>query len=176
MTKMKHAIIILFLFTTPAQADWKDTVWKGFFVAAGFVSGFVVHELSHELTARAYGEKLRWEGLSWVCEYPCENIDNIALAGNLGTAIVGEALLHLPDKYRYTPFVDGMQVFNTLNPIGYAIQDSLTTGGYQDYRYVDNRIQVAIAIHAATIGYRQFSERAWNFVVTQRGVQVLARF
>ena len=142
---------------------------------------FAVHEASHELTARAYGEKLTWSGGKWLCRAPddnapCENLEKVALAGTLSTAILGESLLRLPSKYRYTPFVDGMQTFNALNPIQYAYTDSVTARGYEDYRYVDDRIQIALAIHAASIGYRQFSDRAWRFFVAPRGVQLSVTF
>ena len=107
---------------------------------------------------------------------PCENIEKVALAGNLGTAIFGEALLYLPAKYKNTSLVDGMQMFNTVNPVFYAYKDATTSGGYLDYRYVDNRVQNVIAVHAATIGHRQFSERTWRFFVTHRGIQFNASF
>ena len=173
--------LILFLFAVPSQADWKDKVVDVLLFASGVIVSYAVHEVSHELTARAYGEKLTWKDGKWRCWTPdnsaqCEDLSKVALAGNLGTAILGESLLYLPEKYRYTPFVDGMQTWNSTNPIRYAYSDATTTGGYADYRYVDDRIQVALAIHAASIGYRQFSDRAWKFFVTKNGVVASIQF
>ena len=174
--------LILFLFAVPSQADWKDnTLDVVLFVAGGFMS-LAVHEASHAIAAKAYGEKLTWEDMQWVCRKPndnnveCNHYSKIAVAGNLGTSIVGEALLYLPVKYRNSSFVDGMQSVNVANSIGYAYKDATVSGGSGDYRSVDNRYQVALAVHAASIGYRQFSERTWRFFVTPRGVQFNASF
>lgn len=173
----KFIFFVLVFITAPAHSDWKESVRDGFLFAAGITTSFVVHEAGHALTARAYGEKLDWHGSGfnseWVCRYPCHNIEQISVAGNLSTAIVGETLLYLPYK---NAFVDGMQAFNALNPIAYAYKDSTTSGGYEDYRAVDDRIQIALAIHAASIGYRQFSERVWNFAVVPHGIKFNIRF
>ena len=173
------AILAMIAVTTSAHADWKDSVRNGFLFATGIVTSFAIHEAGHALAARAYDEKLDWHGSGfnseWSCRYPCRHIEQVSLAGNLSTAIVGELLLRLPD-YQHTPFVDGMQAFNTANPITYAIKSSREYGGYEDYRYVDESIQVALAIHAASIGYRQFSERLWNISIVPHGVQFNARF
>jgi hypothetical protein len=169
-------IFAMLISTTPAKADWKEVASNYFFFAAGIATSFIVHEAAHELTARAYGERLDWQDGKWICNYPCPDLDKIALAGNLSTAILGESLLYLPDKYRNTPYVDGMQTFNTVNPIAYAYKDSTTSEGYGDYRHVDDRIQIALAIHAASIGYRQFSDRLWNVAVVPRGIKFNIQF
>ena len=177
---MRYLNLFILLFPLSADADWKEKTLDVVLFASGVVVSFVVHEVSHELTARAYGEKLDWElngfATKSYCRSPCEHIDKIAIAGNLSTAILGESLMYLPAKYKYTPFVDGMQAYNVENPIGYAYRDSITPGGYGDYRYVDDRAQIALAIHAASIGYRQFSKRFWSVVVVPRGLQFNVRF
>jgi len=174
------AILAMISVTTPAHADWKDSVRDGFLFATGIVASFAIHEAGHALAARYYGEKLDWHGSGfdseWSCRYPCRNIEQVAIAGNLSTSIVGEALLYLPNEYRHTPFVDGMQAFNMVNPISYAIKNAREDDGYGDYRNVDESIQIALAIHAASIGYRQFSERLWNISIVPHGVQFNARF
>ena len=174
------AILAMILITTSAHADWKDSVRNGFLFTTGIVASFAAHEAGHALAARAYGEKLDWHGSGfnseWSCRYPCRNIEQVAIAGNLSTAIVGEVLLRLPGKYRHTPFVDGMQAFNTMNPVTYAIKNASEDGGYGDYRNVDESVQITLAIHAASIGYRQFSQRLWNISIAPHGVQFNARF
>ena len=171
------AIIFALFFTTPVHADWKDTASDVLLYAAGITMGFAIHEAGHALTARYHGEKLDWYGSGygsiWSCRSPCHNLEQISVAGNLSTAIVGETLLHLPYK---NAFVDGMQMFNTVNPITYAYTDSTTSGGYGDYRNVDDRTQIALAIHAANIGYRQFSERLWNVAIVPHGIKFNIRF
>jgi hypothetical protein len=170
--KLKLIIAMLFLLATvlPARADWfEDAV----LFATGFVSGVIVHELGHELTARAYGEKLAWRGTQWTCTYPCDDIENIALAGNLATAIVGETLLHLPYK---NAFVDGMQTFNTMRPILYALEDAVFPSGHLDYRYVDDRVQLVLAIHAASLGYRHTQQGRWRIGTTGRSLQFSRNF
>jgi hypothetical protein len=180
MRKKAAIAILIAAVTSPAQADWKESVRDGFLFAAGITTSFVVHEAGHALTARSYGEKLDWHGSGfnshWSCRYPCRNIEQVAVAGNLSTAIVGESLLYIPAEYRHSPFVDGMQMFNTINPITYTYEDSTTSGGYRDYRNVDDRIQIALAIHAASIGYRQFSDRLWNVAVVPRGIKFNIQF
>ena len=84
------------------------------------------------------------------------------------TALVGEALLHT--DYRGA-FVDGWQTFNTLNPISYAYKDSVTSGGYLDYANVNDAAQIALAVHAASIGYRHMTDGKWRFGVAGRRVQ-----
>jgi hypothetical protein len=171
------AIVFAIFFTVPTQAGWKNIASDVLLYAAGITTSFAIHEAGHALAARAYGEKLDWHGSGfnseWVCRYPCDNLEQISVAGNLSTAIVGETLLHLPYK---NAFVDGMQTFNALNPVLYAYKDSTTSGGYGDYRNVDDRIQIALAIHAASIGYRQFSERLWNIAVVPHGINFNIRF
>jgi hypothetical protein len=168
--------LLLALVTESAKADWKAKTIDVLLYASGIVVSLAVHEAAHELTASAYGEKLTWSDGEWICRNqsdtaPCENIDKVAIAGNLSTAILGESLMFLPARYRYTPFVDGMQTFNAVNPVVYAYKDSVTSGGHLDYRYVDDNVQIAIAIHAASIGYRQFSDRTRYIFVTPRSVQ-----
>ena len=70
----------------------------------------------------------------------------------------------------------GMQAFNTMNPVTYAIKNASEDGGYGDYRNVDESVQITLAIHAASIGYRQFSQRLWNISIAPHGVQFNARF
>lgn len=178
---MKFLVMIFLLLPFSVSADWKENVIDSVLFVSGIVVSFAVHEASHELAARYYGEDLKWVGDGWVCRTqdglnPCNNLKKVALAGNLGTAILGESLLTLPDKYKNTSFVDGMQMFNAVNPISYSYKDATTSGGYLDYRYVDNRVQAILAVHAASIGYRQFSKRLWNIAVAPRGVQFNMRF
>lgn len=180
-TTTRKLLFMLFLIPGCCKADWKEDVTDALLYVSGIVVGLAVHEVSHELAARHYGEELTWNDGGWLCrnqrdDAPCNNLKKVAIAGNLGTAVVGEVLLHLPSKYRQTIFVDGIQTFNTINPITYAYKDASTNGGYLDYRYVDNRVQIALAIHAASIGYRQFSKRTWNISVVPRGVQFSAWF
>ena len=148
-----------------AQAGWFEDTLK---FAAGLAAGVAVHELGHVVIARAYGERLEWSGGEWECRAPCRNIDKVALAGNLTTAIVGEALLHTSFR---GAFVDGVQTFNTVNPISYAYKNATTAGGYLDYRGVDDRVQIALALHAASIGYRHAADGKWRFGVAGRSVQ-----
>jgi len=169
---MNKLIILLMLFPVTASADWKAMDYLSF--GLGVVTSLLIHEAGHAITAKAYGEELKWKGTSWVCEYPCDNNDKISVAGNLATAIVGEALLHIDNKYRNTPYVDGMQAYNTINPIRYAYKDITQNGGYRDYVDVNDTVEVAIAVHAATIGYRQYNNRLWT--VTPRGIQFNVRF
>ena len=177
MSRLINLLAMIF-FTTSAHADWKDSVREVFFFATGIVTSFAVHEAGHALAARAYGEKLDWHGSGfnseWSCRYPCWHIEQVSVAGNLSTAIVGEMLLRLPGDYRHTPFVDGMQAFNTINPITYDFKNASEDGGHGDYRSVDESAQVALALHAASIGYRQFSGRLWTIV--PHGVQFRLRF
>lgn len=172
--------LILFLFAVPSQADWKDNVSDAMLYAAGIATSYVIHEAGHVITARAYGEKLDWnDSFEWKCRPPCEHHDNIAMSGNFATAILGESLLYLPLKYRNSSFVDGMQTFNTANPIVYLYLNERNKNGYGDYQFLDDsyrKHEVALAIHAASVGYRQFSERAWRLMVTPRGVQIRASF
>lgn len=165
--KYKNCALLLLslLPVNPARADWID---DALLFAGGLAAGFVVHELGHELAARAYGEKLEWYDGKLTCRWPCHDLDKIALAGNLATAITGEILLHT--QYRNT-FVDGVQTFNTVNPISYAYKDSVTPGGYGDYANVNDTTQIALAIHAASIGYRHVAGGKWRFDIAGRRVQ-----
>jgi len=171
---------VMFFGMTSVHADWKDTASDVLLFAAGLTTSFAIHEAGHALAARYYGEKLDWHGSGfdseWSCRYPCQHIEQVAISGNLSTAIVGEALLRLPNNYRYMPFIDGMQAFDTMNPITYAIKSASEDGGYGDYRNVGESVQIALAIHAASIGYRQFSERLWAVSVVPHGMQFNARF
>ena len=178
---MKTVIaLILFIFAVPSQADWKEKAVDVLLFASGMVVSFAVHEASHELVARSYGEKLDWNDANeWSCRLPCKHHDKVAIAGNLSTAILGESLLYLPSKYRYMPFVDGMQTYNTSNPISYLYLNSRSKDGYGDYMYLDKNMDnviTSLAIHAASIGYRQFSERTWRFFVIKNGIVASVRF
>ena len=170
-------VLSVAIFCAPAShADWKTALRDSSLFAAGIVASLVVHEAGHALAAHSRGERLDWNGSEWSCRSPCQNIEQVSLAGNLSTAIVGEALLRLPMDYRHTPFVDGMQVYNAVNPIAYAVKSARQDGGYRDYRNVNESMQVALAIHAASVGYRQFSKRLWAVSVVPHGVQFKARF
>lgn len=172
---MKYLLALVLVLPACCKADWKDSVTNSLLFVAGIAASYTIHEIGHELTARAYGEKLDWHtgiGLEWSCRSPCENISSIAIAGNVATAITGELLLLLPNKEN--PFVDGMQAYNSVNPIGYAYKDARSP--YGDYSHVNDTAQIALAIHAATIGHRQFSKRLWSVYPKQRGVQVRVSF
>jgi hypothetical protein len=140
----------------------------------GLLTGVAVHETGHKLTARYYGENIEWQNNGWLCRAPCTNIKEIAIAGNLATAIVGEALLKLPKEYCETSFIDGLQTFNTLEPIRY----SLLPDNYGDYKYVSEDKENLIALHAVSIGWRQFNERArkWMIVPTRNGLIIMKSF
>ena len=172
---MKPLLLILIFVPGCCQADWKNTLADTFIFATGIAVGFFVHEAGHWVTAKAYGEKLSWDGGKFECEYPCKHIDNVAVAGNLATAIVGESILHIPHKYGKTAFADGIQVFTSLNPINYYRKDISAKGGYGDYKHVNDSLEAALAIHGASVGYRQFSGR-WAVTPTARGIQFSARF
>jgi hypothetical protein len=146
--------------------------------AAGLLAGFAVHEVGHELAARAYGERLQWSSGKWLCRTPdstgpCEHLGAVAVAGNLSTAIVGEALLHT--EYR-GPFIDGMQTYNTINPIQYALKDAIAPGGYADYMEVSSGVKIALAVHAASIGYRHVSKGYWRIDVKGNLIQFSKAF
>ena len=161
------------------KADWKENVIDAFMFVAGIATSHAVHEIGHELTARAYGEKLDWPRMEWTCRPPCTHHDKIAMAGNISTAILGEALFLLPAIYKHTPFVDGMQTFNTINPIAYLYKQETETGGYGDYQNLSDdykKYEVALAIHAATIGYRQLSDRLWSITVAPRHIHFTYKF
>lgn len=156
--------VSLLLVTGTARAGWlEDAVHFG----TGLAAGFVVHELGHIVTARAYGEKMEWAGISWTCRAPCGDYSKIAVAGNLASVVLGESLLHTP--YR-NAFVDGLQTWSTLNPMRYAIKDAQSQQGYRDYYYVDDRVQIALALHAASIGYRHLSKGNWRVGVGARSI------
>lgn len=165
---MRTMIILLMLVPSAGNAGWLE---DAALFAGGLVAGLAVHELGHELAARAYGERLTWSArrgtLQLNCRSPCEERIQVSAAGNVATALVGEMLLHMP--YRNV-FVDGMQTFNTLNPIFYAYKDSTTPGGYSDYAHTDDRLQIVLAIHAASIGYRHVADGRWRVGATARTV------
>lgn len=127
--------------------------------AAGLAAGLAVHELGHIIVAHAYGEKLSLEGTTLECKWPCKHYDKVALAGNLSTALIGEALLHTDLR---GSFIDGMQTWNTINPIQYHAADTRSRHGHYDYAAVDDRVQLALAIHAASIGYRHVAQGRWR--------------
>ena len=97
------------------------------------------------------------------------------LASDSTIASVG-ANLFFPAVLGVLVVMGALFAFNAVNPIGYAIRDSVTSGGYGDYRHVDDRIQFALAIHGASIGYRQFSERMWGMSVERNRIQLSFRF
>lgn len=172
---MKYLLALVLLVPACCKADWKDTVSDTFLFITGIAASFAIHELGHELTARAYGEKLDWHpnnGLEWSCQQQCKNIKSVEIAGNVATAITGELLLLLPN--RENPFIDGMQAFNSINPIAYAYKDARSP--YGDYANVNDSAQIALAVHAATIGHRQFSNRLWSIHPREKGIQVRVVF
>lgn len=173
MKKKNIALCGLLLFpSTTLAVDWKTTATDILQFSAGIITAFALHEAGHALAAHVYGEKIEWHGSGlgseWECLYPCRNIENVAIAGNLTTAVVGESLLHLPFRGQY---INGIQAFNLMNPIAYAVRDYKTADGYGDYRYVDDQLQTAIALHAYSVGYRHFSDRLWGVSIVPGGAQ-----
>lgn len=152
------SVIFLSLFCGPVHANWFE---DALFFGSGLAAGLAVHELGHIVAAHAYGEKLDWRDGQWECRYPCDDLSKVAIAGNVASVLVGETLLHT--SYRGS-FVDGLQTWNTLNPVRYAIKDSRSHHGYLDYANANDKAQIAIAIHAASIGYRHVNNGHWRFV------------
>ena len=157
-------MLLLLLWAGGVRAGWVEDALA---FAGGLAAGLVVHELGHVVVARAYGEKLDWREGLWECRYPCENLSKVAVAGNMASALTGEVLLHTA---RRGAFIDGLQTWNTINPICYAIKDARSRGGYYDYAHVDDTVQVALAIHAASVGYRHLSDEHWRIRMGARSI------
>ena len=62
-TNMRAALLLLLLlWAGGVRAGWVENALA---FAGGLAAGLVVHELGHVVVARAYGEKLDWNGGLW---------------------------------------------------------------------------------------------------------------
>lgn len=140
---------------------------------AGIIFGFVVHEAAHVAVANYHGNTMQWQGTELVCQHPCQNMKQIAIAGLAVQAISSEILL---TRDHQTNFTKGWLAFNVGNTVGYTIMNETTPGGYGDLanftRDEARTIETVFMVHSATVAHRM----SWQFIPTRNGVAFQYRF
>ena len=131
---------------------------------AGCVTAIIVHELAHLVVAASVGLNLRWpsggfEGPLiplWRLEGDVTpgNIQAVASAGFIASALTTETLLLLPQVPKDNLFVVGLLLTSIMNNLLYPITD-LALGGYGDYEILREtgtnlaQIHVPVLLHSA---------------------------
>lgn len=150
----KYLLILLLLFSSSAHAG----KWTDFFL--GMASSMIVHELSHEVVARAYGEQLQWNGMAWSCpQCSPESIQPIAIAGLTANIVSSEILL----RKNQTPYVRGWLSMNIISQVQYSFGENGDLSNFPSNQ--KDTISALSTIHAASV-----SQRSKIIYVTHNGI------
>lgn len=150
----KYFLILLLLFSPSAHAG----KWTQFFT--GMASSLIVHELSHQAVAMAYGEQLQWNGMAWSCpQCSPDSIQPIAIAGLASNIITSEILL----KREQTPYVRGWLSFNIISQVQYSFGANGDLSNFTPDQ--QTTISALSTIHAATV-----AQRSKIVYVTRNGI------
>lgn len=129
--------------------------WSKF--TGGILSGFVCHELGHQIIASSTNTDLSWNSFEWTAKGTNTDVRNVALGGTIAEVTSTELILNSKANKGNSYFL-GWLAFNVLNSAGYAIID-VFNGGYGDLETIrkhENGLKVEYVI-AFKIFYSLFT-------------------
>lgn len=133
----------------PVAQGWDfsgDTTWRKVgrlgknlgLLLMGVIAGIVVHEFSHFMVAKISGTSFEWPASGFdgpfvplwriAPETPVSSRIAVAVAGFVGSAVVSEAIMYIPQVPKDNLFILGLLLHATLNNLLYPITDAARNG------------------------------------------------
>lgn len=110
-----------------SEARW-NLAKKGIGFVAGLTSGFLFHEIGHEIVARAEGADINWSDNRWTARASGNSLRNIAWAGFGAQVISTEVILGVEKIPKDNAYVLGWLAFNICNSLIYPLRNELQNG------------------------------------------------
>ncbi len=143
-----------------SQARWNMAKKMGS-CGAGIVTGFMFHELGHQVVAKLEDVETEWDNLKWeTFDASKSQVRRISTAGFAFQVLSSEVILRTDAIPKDSSFVLCWLGFNIINQITYPLKNELSSDGYGDIGNYEKHggkvehLEIGLIAHAVWSFYR----------------------